>query len=281
MKPFPIPVVAIGPGSQPVEESLNYIASPGEMAVFRTPTLRPVVSAAVQAAARQFLSDMLERMGDGVGAVQPGRLSMLDLDAQTCEEVNELLGRGEVSVLLAPPRAVRIQESAFPGIWRVQEYGPGGALRVDDVEAGPMPDIVHEALAVLAAPAHAASQAPPGAMNAPALLAELRAASAACRRGAEAHIINLTLLPVTPEDLEWLAQELGWGPVSILSRGYGNCRITATGLPHTWWVQYFNSTDQLILNTLEVVDMPVVAVAAGEDLLESVGRLREWLGTAQ
>ena len=281
MKSFPIPVIAIGPGSQPVEEPLNYIASPGEMAVFRPPTPRAVVSAAAQAAARQFLSGLLGRMGDGVGPALPARLSMLDLDAETCDEVNELLGRGEVSVLLAPPRAVRIQESAFPGIWRIQEFGSGGALRVDDVEAGPMPEIVHEALAVLPAPERAATSAPPGVMNAPALLAELRAASAACRRGLEAHIINLTLLPVSPEDLEWLAGELGWGPVSILSRGYGNCRITATGLPHTWWVQYFNSTDQLILNTLEVVDMPVVAVAAGEDLLESVSRLREWLRTVQ
>ena len=116
-------------------------------------------------------------------------------------------------------------------------------------------------------------------MNAPALLHELRDAAQHWQAGDEAHIINLTLLPVTPEDLDYLAQHLGFGPVSILSRGYGNCRITATALPRTWWVQYFNSTDQLILNTLEVVDVPVVAMAADEDLADSVDRLREWLGT--
>ena len=116
-------------------------------------------------------------------------------------------------------------------------------------------------------------------MNAPALLNELRGASANWRPGDEAHIINLTLLPVTHEDLDYLARQLGGGPVTILSRGYGNCRITSTALPCTWWVQYFNSTDQLILDTIEVVDVPVVALAADEDLADSVERLREWLGT--
>jgi hydrogenase-1 operon protein HyaF len=281
MKPFPIPIVAIGPGSQPDEEPLNYIASPGEMAVFRRPAPRAPASAEAIAGARELLGELLQRMAGSAGGVQRCCLSLLDVDPQVVAEVNELLGHGEVSVLLAPPWSAHIQESAFPGIWRTQVYGPGRALLVDDVEAGPFPRIVSEALANATAPARVPGVPGPEVMNAPALLAELQAASAACRPGSEAHIINLTLLPVTPEDLEWLAGELGWGPVTILSRGYGNCRITATALPHTWWVQYFNSTDQLILNTLEVVDVPVAALAADEDVLESMGRLSEWLGTLQ
>jgi hydrogenase-1 operon protein HyaF len=63
------------------------------------------------------------------------------------------------------------------------------------------------------------------------------------------------------------------GPVRILSRGFGNCRITSTGLRHLWRVQYFNSMQTLILNTMEVVRVPEVALAAGEDLAESRARL--------
>jgi hydrogenase-1 operon protein HyaF len=281
MKPFPVPVVAIGPGSQPDEEPLNYIASPGEMAVFKRPTPRAPASAEAMAGARALLGQLLARMAAGTGATQRAQLSLLDADPEVIVEVNELLGHGEVSVLLAAPWSAHIQESAFPGIWRTQVYGAGGALVLDEAEAGPIPRIVSEALAGLPAPTAPAREPGPEVMNAPALLAELRAASAACRPGADAHIINLTLLPVTPEDLEWLAGELGWGPVTILSRGYGNCRITATALPNTWWVQYFNSTDQLILNTIEVVEVPVAALAADEDILESMGRLSEWLGTLQ
>ena len=142
-----------------------------------------------------------------------------------------------------------------------------------------MPQCVRDALAKVCDLTDEPATADPGVMNAPALLCELRMACAEWRPGAEAHIVNLTLLPMTPEDLEYLARSLGGGPVTILSRGYGNCRITSTALPRTWWVQYFNSTDQLILNTIEVVDVPVVALAADEDLADSVDRLREWLGT--
>jgi hydrogenase-1 operon protein HyaF len=44
-----------------------------------------------------------------------------------------------------------------------------------------------------------------------------------------------------------------------------------------WWVQYFNSMDQIILNTLEVVGVPEAALAADEDFQESIVRLGEWL----
>ncbi|HNH90452.1 MAG TPA: hydrogenase expression/formation protein, partial [Thiobacillaceae bacterium] len=98
---------------------------------------------------------------------------------------------------------------------------------------------------------------------------------------AEPHIINLSLLPFSPEDAAWLDQCLGRGRVTLLSRGYGNCRITATGVARVWWVQYFNSQDALILNTLEITDVPEVARAAAEDLADSAARLAdilEWIG---
>jgi len=114
-------------------------------------------------------------------------------------------------------------------------------------------------------------------MNAPPLLAELNAKIAEYRPGGEAHTINLSLLPQTEQDLEFLAQRLGGGSVTILSRGYGNCRITATGTQYVWWVQYFNSEDTLILNTLEVSDVPSVACASPEDIADSCERLQEIL----
>ena len=63
--------------------------------------------------------------------------------------------------------------------------------------------------------------------------------------------------------------------MTILSRGYGNCRIASTKVNGLWRVQYFNSTDQLILDTLEITDIPAVACAATEDLQDSAERLTE------
>jgi hydrogenase-1 operon protein HyaF len=123
--------------------------------------------------------------------------------------------------------------------------------------------------------------APPlnqGIMNAPAILNELIERSSKHQAGQSAHVINLSLLPMSPEDLQYLFDAFGTGTVSILSRGYGNCRITSTRLANVWWVQYFNSMDQIILNTIEVVDVPEVALAANEDYQESAERLSEWLG---
>ena len=72
-----------------------------------------------------------------------------------------------------------------------------------------------------------------------------------------------------------LEQALPVGPVAIISRGFGNCRITSTLARDVWRVQYFNSMNTLILNTLEIVDAPEVALAAVEDLVDSRERLAE------
>jgi hydrogenase-1 operon protein HyaF len=61
----------------------------------------------------------------------------------------------------------------------------------------------------------------------------------------------------------------------MISRGFGNCRITSTTARDVWWVQYFNSMNTLILDTIEIVDVPEVALAAVEDLVDSRARLAE------
>ena len=114
-------------------------------------------------------------------------------------------------------------------------------------------------------------------VNAPPLLVELTDKSTGFDAGAPLHVINLSLLPHTEEDLVWLDTALGEGSVTILSRGYGNCRITATALPHVWRVQFFNSQDTLILDTFEVTTVPEVACAAPEDLVDSANRLEQVL----
>lgn len=116
-------------------------------------------------------------------------------------------------------------------------------------------------------------------MNAPALLAEIADRAARYRVDADPHVINLTLLPVTPEDLAYLDAALGRSGVNLLSRGYGNCRITATRLDGVWWVQYFNASDKLILNTLEITDLPEAALAAPEDIADTIERLADCLAS--
>jgi hydrogenase-1 operon protein HyaF len=276
MYSFPIPVVAgrmdgrIGPGSQPVEDlPLNMLGVPSDMHTFRPPVIDSEANPEVYRAALDVLRHVLAGL-DAVahGAAKPFRLSTLDLEPAVLKEVNEMLGQGEVSVLAD---GLNAQETTFTGLWRVRGEG------VDDIEVSAFPTALRAVALARQRPAPNDDGPPPTLMNAPALLAEIRDASARCRAGNAAHVLNLSLLPVTPEDTEYLDAMLGRAGLSVLSRGFGNCRITATAYPHVWWVQYFNSMEKLILNSVEVVDVPAVALAADEDFADSRVRLAEWI----
>jgi hydrogenase-1 operon protein HyaF len=75
--------------------------------------------------------------------------------------------------------------------------------------------------------------------------------------------------------MAFLQQVLGDGPVQLVSRGYGHCKVTATGARNVWSVQFFNAMSTIILDTLEIGDAPAAARAADEDFHDSAERLRE------
>ncbi|HNH17839.1 hydrogenase expression/formation protein [Zoogloea sp.] len=276
MKPFPIPVVPVGPGSQ-TDEAPDYLAMPGGMATFQAPRLPEGAQAADVAHAASLLAGLVDAMA---GAAFDGPPLVLPLDAETPgvrEVLTQSLGFGEVSAFTVAPTRLRVQETAFASLWRVLEEGEDGRLLHDRLTVCPVPPELYAAMRATARPDLVPPVVLPGMMNGEALLAEVRQQAAAHRARRPAHVINLTLLPVSEADLDYLYGALGHREVSILSRGYGNCRVTSTRLAHVWWVQYFNSMDTLILNTLEVVDMPDVVLAAEEDFRDSIERLREYV----
>jgi hydrogenase-1 operon protein HyaF len=273
---FALPPVGFGPGSQSIdgEEGLAYLPMPSGM---RTFSARFPEIADPERFADGFA--VLERLAAALAEWRPGGRATIDigdLDAANRAFVDETLGEGEVSVVVAADDAgIEIQEATFAGVWRLRVAGPAAR---DRIEIGAFP----QAAAARAFPRAPAADpvppaTPPGVVNAPALLAEIGHKSRARRPGDPAHVINLSLLPHTPEDLELLAARLGTGNTTVLSRGYGNCRIDATATPAVWWVRYYNSVDTLILDTIEIVDVPEVACAAPEDLADSAERLAEVL----
>lgn len=279
MMNFPIPVVAwkpdIGPGSQPLEdEILNTLDVQGDVYTFRPPVTELDAPPEVVSAAMDFLRLLLASMqATPLVVSQPLRFSLLPLAPAVRDEINELLGEGEVSVQTG--RDLRAQETAFTGIWRIRGDG------VDDVEASAFPSALRDLALARVSRSAAPAVPPPDLMNAPALYHEIRTLSSQWNAGRAAHVINLSLLPATPDDLAWLDEQLGRISFSILSRGFGNCRITATALPFVWWVQYFNNMEKLILNSIEIVDVPAVALAAAEDHEETSIRLAEWIESLQ
>ncbi len=285
MKEFPIPVRTasdiLGPGSQLGEdEGFNYTPFPRDVPVFSMPQVAGDADGASMVAARQLLARFIDDMS---GGAMP--LELASLPAAVVRVLNESLGEGEVSVRITEHNGddteVRIQETVFAGVWREQHLRGDGTLVHDWLRACPVPPVAIERARHAASTHLTAIDMPHGAMNAPALLTEIREHVLHFRPGQAPHVINLTLLPLTPEDHVVLERIAPVGPVAILSRGFGNCRITSTRLRNLWRVQYFNSMQTLILNTFEVVEVPKVALAADEDLADSRERLRDlidWMG---
>ncbi|WP_420569657.1 hydrogenase expression/formation protein [Thalassovita sp.] len=267
---FHMPPMGYGPGSQPPEEDgkeLEYMPMPQDMRSYslHVPEVEGDVSSGL---------DLLEQMSKACDRVARGGANeILDLSGLNKENralIAETLGEGEVSVRMHGIPAVAAQESVFAGVWCLR------GVDVDAVEIGPIPQMALDRAFDPRKPALGAlAPKPAGVVNAPALLVELMDKSASFSDQAELHVINLTLLPHTEPDLEWLDTAMGQGSVEILSRGYGNCRISATGQAHVWRVQFFNSMDVLILDTFEVTRLPEVALAAPEDLADSAERIQE------
>lgn len=274
LRPFPISVVAMGPGSQG-EEAPEYMPMP-RMETFSAPRLpddaAPETIGAVGALLHNFLS-----AAETAGFATVSTLDLINIFPAVREVITQSLGFGEVSAFTTAPRHWRVQESAFAGLWRVLEMADDGRIVVDRLETGAIPAVLTDTMRQTATTDLPAPPYPEGCMNAPALVEEIRQQAAAWQAGDAPHVINLTLLPVSDADLDTLYGWLGHREVSILSRGYGNCRITSTRLRNVWWVQYFNSMDTLILNSIEIVGMPEVALASAEDLSDSLERLREYL----
>ncbi len=269
-----------GQGSQPAEADgveLDYLPMLEEMFTYRMPQVSADLKAVNLAAAKNVLLQLEQNLATYPANANPSDL--IALDRTNRQFIDELLGEGEVSMIDAGEANLRIQESVLAGVWRLQRLNAQQQIVVDILEVGIIPNLVTQTVFTNAVSRIDTSWAelPNGVMNAPPLLAELNAKIASYRPDREAHIINLSLLPQTDEDLLFLDQRLGKGMLTILSRGYGNCRITSTGTQYVWWVQYFNSQDSLILNTLEVSNVPIVACASQEDIADSYQRLQEIL----
>jgi hydrogenase-1 operon protein HyaF len=277
-----IPIVTVGPGSQPTEDDgaeLEYIDLPREISTFQRPHIPEPEEVEDLQGAREAMEWLKQALASYEPGAEPQIANLAALDKENLELVNQIMGDGEVSVTYSGLVRAKMQESVLAGVWRTFYMDQEDRLLHDLIEVADVPYLVR-------LPAHQTPQrsrplteieVPPDVMNAMAILAELEEHRHRIGPGDDAHVINLTLLPLSPADVAFLEQTLGSGPVDLLSRGYGSCRVTSTSIPNIWWVRFLNSMNKLILDTIEVVDVPRVACAAREDLADSRQRLNDIL----
>ena len=143
MKDFPIPVVAIGigPGSQPEEDTLEYLPMPQGMETFRAPVLpepEDVVGCKQAHRALREALAQLDRVRQGAGNLGVDLTGLPEADLHL---INQVLGEGEVSALVTGGDSsyeLRVQESVFAGVWRVV-CSVNGVVSSDTIELGAVP----------------------------------------------------------------------------------------------------------------------------------------------
>jgi len=228
------------------------------------------------------LSRIRDALAEAAKSGRAWRLRVDNLATVDRKALYDALGQGEVSVVIAGGELegeAQIMETVLPGAWIGRATHADGEIAAEWVEVGDAPRALREvAVSRPRGDLPVDMLTPPrGAMNVMSVLAEARDRAAAWTTGEPNHVMNFTLFPMTPADSAFLAKVLGEAGVRIASGGYGAARVVMTGLRHVWAVQYLNGMGTVILDTLEIGDVPEAVLASREDFEDSAGRLTDML----
>jgi len=274
-----IPVRVIGPGSQPgaEAEAPAYIDMPRDMTHYDAPLMPEPADVQQLLGAREAMSWLKAQLANYSENDKNPCANISALDEQNRELVNQILGEGENCVTYTGEMTASVQESVLAGVWRSLYFDDKGSISADMIEVGAVPSLVsvpiENARPIDISEDDSSADVP----NAMPILVELADRCALFEGDGNSHSINLTLLPLSLTELEYLDGRLGRGPVDILSRAYGKCQVISTMAPNVWWVRFYNSMGTLILNSLEISAVPNVVEAAPEDLADSAERLSQIL----
>lgn len=115
--------------------------------------------------------------------------------------------------------------------------------------------------------------------NAVPLLHEIAALLDKLARTGEGGGVQLSGLPLLPDDFSCLRKTLGEGEINAELQALGQTQIRETGLHGVWWVTHRNNAGEVLAESIEVTRCPEILQTPAEDVKEAVQRLRESLQT--
>ena len=152
MTDYSIPVGASGPGSQPVEADgaeLDILQMPSGMSAYETPAIPEPEDARHLDAAKNLLYSLLAGLQQHQPEASVAEFDLGFLDQSNCAMVDQVLGEGEVSVVISGGVKARIQESVLAGVWRIKYLAQDDSVLRDVIEVGTIPGIINEIRRVL------------------------------------------------------------------------------------------------------------------------------------
>ena len=102
--------------------------------------------------------------------------------------------------------------------------------------------------------------------NAPPLLRELSELVKRLLASGETAAIDLSALPLTPADLDWLQDKLGVGEISVTLQANGESTLNETACPGIWWVTHHNEQGAVTSQFIEVTFVPELVKAHPQDV---------------
>lgn len=132
-----------------------------------------------------------------------------------------------------------------------------------------------DAIPIHVVPRHAGAALPgePGLSgNAPPLLRELAEQVRRLLETGEPSAIDLSALPLTPADLDWLREKLGGGEIAVTLQAGGESRLDETACAGVWWVTHRNEQGAVASQFIEVAFVPELVKAHPADV--AIGRER-------
>lgn len=186
-----------------------------------------------------------------------------------------LLGDGWVAITLrgVDGSSTRMEETSYAGVWRTHRHPANGMPATRSVELGMLPAVIVPTLARLTRTPPAPATA--GSDRLRTIYAEIARRAQKVRPESPVTVINLTLSGLDEADVQALTERLGSGPVSGVCLGFNTTRFASTAVQNVWRVRYFDQAERLVLDTLEIVQVPECTVATAEAVRQSAARLAE------
>jgi len=102
--------------------------------------------------------------------------------------------------------------------------------------------------------------------NAPPLLHEISELLRCLLESGETAAIDLSALPLTPADLDWLRDTLGEGEIAVTLQASGESTLNETACPGVWWVTHHNEKGTVTSQFIEVAFVPELVKAHPQDV---------------